>query len=74
MDEQFMCDFRTGSGNSAKFARFYDMGFIRSNFSNVNKTVILNNFRNIDLPLVEDTEVIENVDEAGLYTIASRVI
>ena len=27
MDEQFMCYFRTGSGNSAKFARFYDMGF-----------------------------------------------
>ena len=27
MDEQFMCDFRTGSGNSAKFARIYDMGF-----------------------------------------------
>ena len=26
------------------------------------------------LPLVEDTEVIENVDEAGLYTMASLVL
>ena len=28
MDEQFMWDFRTGCSNSAKFARFYDMGFM----------------------------------------------
>ena len=26
------------------------------------------------LPLVEDTEVIEKVDEAGLYTMASLVL
>ena len=28
MDEQFLYDFRTGCGNSAKFARIFDMGFI----------------------------------------------
>ena len=27
MDEQFLYDFRTGCGNSAKFARIFDMGF-----------------------------------------------
>ena len=27
MDEQFLYDFCTGFGNSAKFARFFDMGF-----------------------------------------------
>ena len=27
MDEQFFYDFRTGCGNSAKFARIFDMGF-----------------------------------------------
>ena len=32
MDEQFMWDFRTGCSNSTKFARFYDMGFIKKNF------------------------------------------
>ena len=29
MDEQFLYDFRTGCGNSAKFVRFFDMGFRR---------------------------------------------
>ena len=28
MDEQFLYDFRTGCGNSAKFARIFDMGFM----------------------------------------------
>ena len=28
MDEQFLYDFHTGCGNSAKFARFFDMGFM----------------------------------------------
>ena len=27
MDERFLYDFRTGCGNSAKFVRFFDMGF-----------------------------------------------
>ena len=30
MDEQFLYDFRTGCGNSAKFARIFDMGFKKS--------------------------------------------
>ena len=33
MDEQFLYDFRTGCGNSAKFARIFDMGFIKDIFS-----------------------------------------
>ena len=28
MDERFLYDFRTGCGNSAKFARIFDMGFM----------------------------------------------
>ena len=31
MDEQFLYDFRTGCGNSAKFARIFDMGFSSNN-------------------------------------------
>ena len=31
MDEQFLYDFRTGCGNSAKFVRFFDMGFMTLN-------------------------------------------
>ena len=30
MVEQFVLHFRTGCGNSAKFVRFFDMGFIGS--------------------------------------------
>ena len=28
MDERFLYDFRTGCGNSTKFARIFDMGFM----------------------------------------------
>ena len=28
MDERFLYDLRTGCGNSTKFARIFDMGFI----------------------------------------------
>ena len=37
MDEQFLYDFRTGCGNSAKFARFFDMGFSAQQCLGINK-------------------------------------
>ena len=46
MNEQFIYDFRTGCGNSAKFVRFFDMGFSFKIEINSKYEPILNCFEN----------------------------
>ena len=41
MDERFLYDFRTGCGNSAKFARFFDMGFNYGQECHINVTSLI---------------------------------
>ena len=49
MDERFLYDFRTGCGNSAKFARIFDMGFIKLSIS---ARVPCESFKNFGITLM----------------------